>query len=83
MNELENRNVSTSYERLSKILKNDKIHIPQMIENCLRQDIVRVVASYFNIKDCNTELKIELAKNGEVYIIFEGVADSFKGKKRE
>lgn len=73
--------VSESYDRLAKILKNDKIHMPKMIENCLRQDIVRVVSSYFNIKDINTSLRVEIADSGEILITFEGVADSFKARK--
>lgn len=79
-NQFERTGIVNSYDRLSKILKNDKIHLPQMIENCLKQDIVRVVSSYFNIKECNTDLRIELEGNGEVLLTFEGVADGFKAK---
>lgn len=71
---------SESFERLAKILKNDKIHMPQMIENSLKKDILRVVASYLNIKECNTDLRIEVASSGEILVTFEGVADSMKIK---
>lgn len=81
MFEFDKNCVSDSYGRLSRILKNDKIHMPKMIENCLRQDIIKVVSSYFNIKDCNTFLKVEIAGSGEILITFEGVADSFKARK--
>ncbi|MDE6967298.1 MAG: cell division topological specificity factor MinE [Clostridia bacterium] len=72
---------SESFDRLSRILKNDKIHMPQMIENSLKKDILRAISGYMNIKDCNSELKIEVANSGEILITFEGVAESFNPAK--
>lgn len=69
---------SDSYDRLIKILKKDKINMPQMIEDSLKKDILKVVSSYLNIKAVNSILKVEVANSGEILVTFEGVADSFK-----
>ena len=66
------------YDRLIKILKKDKINMPQMIEDSLKKDILKVVSSYLNIKAVNSILKVEVANSGEILVTFEGVADSFK-----
>lgn len=72
---------SDSYDRLVKILKKDKINMPQMIEESLKKDILKVVSSYLNIKACNSVLKVEVASSGEILVAFEGVADSFKATR--
>ncbi len=72
---------SDSYDRLIKILKKDKINMPQMIEDSLKKDILKVVSSYFNIKAVNSILKVEVANSGEILVTFEGVADSFKAAR--
>lgn len=71
---------SESFERLAKIIKKDKTQMPQMIENSLKKDILKVVSGYLNIKECNTDLRIEVASSGEILVTFEGVADSVKFK---
>ena len=38
-----NYNNSDSFERLSRILKNDKLQMPQMIESSLKQDILKAM----------------------------------------
>ncbi len=72
---------SDSYDRLIKILKKDKINMPQMIEDSLKKDILKVVSSYLNIKAVNSILKVEVANSGEILVTFEGVADSFKAAR--
>ncbi len=72
---------SDSYDRLIKILKKDKINMPQMIEDSLKKDILKVVSSYLNIKAVNSILKVEVANSGEILVTFEGVADSFKATR--
>ena len=72
---------SDSYDRLIKILKKDKINMPQMIEDSLKKDILKVVSSYLNIKAVNSILKFEVANSGEILVTFEGVADSFKAAR--
>ena len=72
---------SDSYDRLIKILKKDKINMPQMIEDSLKKDILKVVSSYLNIKAVNSILKVEVANSGEIPVTFEGVADSFKAAR--
>jgi len=68
-------------DRLIKILKKDKINMPQMIEDSLKKDILKVVSSYLNIKAVNSILKVEVANSGEILVTFEGVADSFKAAR--
>ena len=72
---------SDSYDRIIKILKKDKINMPQMIEDSLKKDILKVVSSYLNIKAVNSILKVEVANSGEILVTFEGVADSFKAAR--
>ncbi len=72
---------SDSYDRLIKILKKDKINMPQMIEDSLKKDILKVVSSYLNIRAVNSILKVEVANSGEILVTFEGVADSFKAAR--
>ena len=73
-----NYNNSDSFERLSRILKNDKLQMPQMIESSLKKDILKAISGYMNIKDSNSDLRIEIVNNGNVFITFEGVAEGFK-----
>ena len=73
-----NYNNSDSFERLSRILKNDKLQMPQMIERSLKKDILKAISGYMNIKDSNSDLRIEIVNNGNVLITFEGVAEGFK-----
>ena len=72
---------SDSYDRLIKILKKVKINMPQMIEDSLKKDILKVVSSHLNIKAVNSILKVEVANSGEILVTFEGVADSFKAAR--
>ena len=59
-----NYNNSDSFERLSRILKNDKLQMPQMIESSLKKDILKAISGYMNIKDSNSDLRIEIVNNG-------------------
>lgn len=67
---------SDSFERLSKILKNDKLHMPQMIENSLKKDLFEAISKYLQIKGC--QLKITTTNNGSIGFVFEGEAESYK-----
>lgn len=71
---------SDSFERLSRILKNDKIHMPKMIESSLKKDILKAVSTYVNLKDKDAHLRIEVANNGEIFLSFEGIATGIKAK---
>ncbi len=67
---------SDSFSRLSKILKNDKLHMPQMIEDCLKNDLLRAMSKYLQIKCC--DLKICTNNDGKISFVFEGEAESYK-----
>ncbi len=72
---------SASSERLLQILKKDKLQMPQMIEQNLKKDMLKVIAGYLNLKDTNCDLRLEIENNGKILIAFEGIADSFKAKQ--
>lgn len=72
---------SASSERLSQILKKDKLQMPQMIEISLKKDILKVVSAYLNLKGENCDLRLEIENNGKILLVFEGIADSFKARQ--
>lgn len=72
---------TNSFERLERILRNDKLHMPKMVEGMIKTDILKVLSNYMKIKDSSCNFSIEIAKSGEILITFEGVADKLLSPK--
>lgn len=77
-----NQNYKTGYsissERLSQILKKDKLQMPIMIEDSLKKEILKVISGYMNIKAVNSDLRIEVQNDGKILISFNALADGIK-----
>lgn len=70
--------VSDSCDRLQRILKNDKLKMPLMIEDSLRRDILKAISGYVVIAGADFDLRVEIAENGKVLIAFEGIGQRLK-----
>ncbi len=74
-----NQNYKTGYsERLSQILKKDKLQMPIMIEDSLKKEMLKVISGYMNIKAANSDLRIEVQNDGKILISFDALADGIK-----
>lgn len=70
-----------SYERLERMLRNDKLHLPKMVEEVIKNDLIKVLSNYMQIDQAKCEFSIKVQGNDKIFVVFEGEADKLISPK--
>lgn len=62
--------MTENYERLKGILLKDKMQTPNLVEMALKNDVIKVLQSYFEIEKNHYDLVIDVTQEGEFEIRF-------------
>ncbi len=60
--------MASYYDKMAKILHNDKIRMPKLVEVAARADIISAVSSYMKVDTDKVQIDIETNDRGEMLI---------------
>lgn len=73
--------MSDLYERVKKILLNDKARMPNLIESVLKNDMCGVLCEYGEIDNGSAELNIDTDSSGDYVVSFKAKLTRIKPPK--
>ena len=61
--------MASYYDKMAKILHNDKIKMPKLVESAVQSDIVAAVSNYMQVDSEKVDIVIETNDKGDILVV--------------